>query len=100
MEFDRLGGIMAPGTDGGCCKESISAMEDENHHEKSDNSSQAMAAKPPRNLSVMRHSISHAMLAGTTELESTIGIIGLKSPSGETSGSSKLPFSWSILRGV
>ncbi|KAF5960678.1 hypothetical protein HYC85_001887 [Camellia sinensis] len=81
---------MAPATDtpphcteldGGFCKENnVSAMEDEDP-ETSDNSSQAKAGKPPapRNLSVMRHSMSQAILAGTADVKS-------KSPSGENSG--------------
>ncbi|XP_059623347.1 probable protein phosphatase 2C 47 [Cornus florida] len=93
IELDRSGGAMAPGTDaslqcmvsdGGCCKESVSSMVDEDH-ESVVKLSQEKAAKPPRNLSAMRHSISHAMLAGNIELESSSEIIGLKSPSGETS---------------
>ncbi|XP_028109088.1 probable protein phosphatase 2C 47 isoform X2 [Camellia sinensis] len=70
---------MAPATDtpphcteldGGFCKENnVSAMEDEDP-ETSDNSSQAKAGKPPapRNLSVMRHSMSQAILAGTADV--------------------------------
>ncbi|CAL5326585.1 unnamed protein product [Camellia sinensis] len=72
---------MAPATDtpphcteldGGFCKENnVSAMEDEDP-ETSDNSSQAKAGKPPapRNLSVMRHSMSQAILAGTADVGS------------------------------
>ncbi|XP_057501421.1 probable protein phosphatase 2C 47 isoform X2 [Actinidia eriantha] len=67
---------MAPGTDtlpyctvldGVICKENVSAMEDENP-EASENSGQAKTGKPPRNISMMRHSMSQAMLPGTAEL--------------------------------
>ncbi|XP_058180593.1 probable protein phosphatase 2C 47 isoform X2 [Rhododendron vialii] len=80
---------MAPGTDntppyctesdGGCGEEKVGPVEDEDP-ESSDNSNQAKAGKPPRNLSVMRHSMSQAML------ESTVGVIAIKSPFGENSG--------------
>ncbi|KAL6993350.1 protein-serine,threonine phosphatase [Sarracenia purpurea var. burkii] len=79
---------MVPGTETSpncILLEDVSSMEDEDP-ETSDNSSQAKSGKPPRNLSVMRHSMSQAMLAGTAEFESAIGVIGLKSPSGENSG--------------
>ncbi|XP_057500447.1 probable protein phosphatase 2C 47 [Actinidia eriantha] len=82
---------MAPGTDtspyctvldGGDCKENVSAMEDEDR-EASENSGQAKTGKPPRNISVMRHSMSQAMLSGTAELESTVS--GSQSPTTEDS---------------
>ncbi|XP_015889591.2 probable protein phosphatase 2C 47 [Ziziphus jujuba] len=83
---------MTPGTDfspqvtrldGGFSKGSgVSAMEDHNA-DSSDNLNQITSGKPPRNLSVMRHCTSSAFLA---ELESDIGIIGLKSPTDESSG--------------
>lgn len=85
---------MAPGTDvstqatvlnGGYCKDSVSAMEDENP-DTTENSNQSKNGKPPRNLSVMRQCNSSAWLAAAAELESEIGIIGLKSPSTEKSG--------------
>ncbi|KAH7837796.1 hypothetical protein Vadar_018071 [Vaccinium darrowii] len=85
---------MAPGTDmtpdctvlhGGCSKEEVGLVEDEDP-ELSENSSQAKAGKPPRNLSVMRHSMSQRMLVGTTDLESTVGVLSIKSPFGEDSG--------------
>ncbi|PSS21420.1 Protein like [Actinidia chinensis var. chinensis] len=64
------------------CKENVSAMEDENP-EASENSGQAKTGKPPRNISVMRHSMSPAMLPGTAELESTVS--GSQSPTDENS---------------
>ena len=69
---------MVPGTDtspyftaldGGVCKENVFSMEDEDR-EASENSGQAKIGKPPRNISVMRHSMSQAMLPGTAELVS------------------------------
>lgn len=77
---------MAPGTDmtpdctvlhGGCSKEEVGLVEDEDP-ESSENSSQAKAGKPPRNLSVMRHSMSQRMLVGTTDLVSKIQSIVLE----------------------
>ena len=55
--------------DGVICKENVSAMEDEDP-EASENSGQAKTGKPLRNISVMRHSMSQAMLHGTAELVS------------------------------
>lgn len=64
---------MGPGTDvaphcspldDGRCKGSVSAGEEDYHfNEELDNSSQAKAGKPPRNVAVMRHCISQATLA-------------------------------------
>lgn len=87
---------MSPGTDfltnftigddgvaGGC--KNVPAMEDENS-ETVDNSNQAKNGKPPRNLSVMRNCVSAARLAAMAEMESEVGIIGIKSPSDEKFG--------------
>lgn len=49
--------------------------------ESPDNLSQEKAGKPPRNLSVMRHSMSQAMLVGANDLV-TVGVIGLSPSSG------------------
>ncbi|KAM7523953.1 hypothetical protein LguiA_013855 [Lonicera macranthoides] len=86
---------MGPGTvvaphcnplDDGRCKGSVSAGEEDDHvNEELDNPSQAKAGKPPRNLAVMRHSISQATLAGIYGLESPIEIINSKAPSVENS---------------
>ncbi|KAK2975683.1 hypothetical protein RJ640_027786, partial [Escallonia rubra] len=54
--------------------------------EELDNLSQAKAGKPPRQLPLMRHCISQATLAGSSDLESPTEIISLKSPSGDNSG--------------
>lgn len=84
---------MAAGTDfsppfaileGGYNKDNVSAMEDENS-ENSDNLKQLTNGKPPRDLSVMRHSVSTARLMGVTDLELDVGIIGIKSPSDKKS---------------
>lgn len=72
---------MAPGTDtspgrggefeNGVSKENknVTVIEEENHDE-SDNSNQTKPGRPPRNLPVMRHCNSQAMLAGTSKLVS------------------------------
>ncbi|XVE87556.1 hypothetical protein DITRI_Ditri18aG0127100 [Diplodiscus trichospermus] len=83
---------MAPATDvsphtsrleGGSFKGSFNSMEDENE-DTLENMNQNNAAKPPRNLSAMRHCTSSAWL---TEWESDMGAVGLKSqPSSENSG--------------
>lgn len=52
--------------DGGCGEEKVGPVEDEDP----ESSSLAKAGKPPRNLSVMRHSMSQATLVGTTDLVS------------------------------
>ncbi|KAL2522028.1 putative protein phosphatase 2C 47 [Forsythia ovata] len=78
---------MAPGTDTspGCGDDLENGVSKENKnvpfieeedHEEYDNSNQAKPGRPPRNLPVMRHCNSQAILAGTSKL----------SPSGENSG--------------
>lgn len=71
--------------DGKCCNGNMpmNAMEDQND-ETLDNSNQFnnTAGKPPRNLSVMRHSCSSAWLS---EAEQDLGIMNLKPPSANDS---------------
>ncbi|KAH9662300.1 putative protein phosphatase 2C 47 [Citrus sinensis] len=71
--------------DGKCCNGNMpmNAMEDQNV-ETLDNSNQFnnTAGKPPRNLSVMRHSCSSAWLS---EAEQDLGIMNLKPPSANDS---------------
>ncbi|KAG2695143.1 hypothetical protein I3843_07G001800 [Carya illinoinensis] len=72
--------------DGGCLKETgVTTMEGQNYN--NDDTLESMAQintrKPPRNLSVMRHCTSSALLA---ESELDIGNLGLKSPSDEKAG--------------
>ena len=67
---------MAPGTghgelDNGFREKNASVTENESHKEEElDDQSLAKAGKPPRNLPVIRHSISQAILAGTPALVS------------------------------
>ncbi|KVH88229.1 Protein phosphatase 2C [Cynara cardunculus var. scolymus] len=85
---------MGPGTDVwpqctsldiGYSKECAPAMEEDEEPEDSDNINQPKAAKPPRNLQPMRHCISQAMLAGTSDSKSTNEGTGLKSQQNERS---------------
>ncbi|XP_052190567.1 probable protein phosphatase 2C 47 [Diospyros lotus] len=86
---------MVPGTDasshhggeteGGCCSKPNAVSCKEGENPETPDFSQSKARKPPRNHSVMRHSISQAMLAGAVELESSNGATGL-STSGDSSG--------------
>ncbi|XP_023770373.1 probable protein phosphatase 2C 47 [Lactuca sativa] len=86
---------MGPGTDvlpqctsleNGYSKECVpvnSMEDDDDEAEDSDNINQSKAAKPPRNYQPMRHCISQAMLAGTSDSKSTNE--GTKSPQNERS---------------
>lgn len=87
---------MGPGTDvwpqctsldNGYSKECAPTMEEDEEPEDSDNINQPKASKPPRNLQPMRHCISQAMLAGTSDSKSTNEGTGLKSPQNERSSS-------------
>ncbi|CDP01778.1 unnamed protein product [Coffea canephora] len=80
---------MAPGTghgelDNGFREKNASVTENESHKEEElDDQSLAKAGKPPRNLPVIRHSISQAILAGTPALELHNGLTGRVTISGE-----------------
>ncbi|KAL8251539.1 hypothetical protein R6Q59_035232 [Mikania micrantha] len=86
---------MVPGTDvwpqctsldNAYLKERVSPMEDDDDEpeaEDSDDVNQSNAAKPPRNLQPMRHCISQAMLAGTSDSKSTNEGGDLNSPQNE-----------------
>ncbi|KAL4572623.1 hypothetical protein LXL04_019403 [Taraxacum kok-saghyz] len=85
---------MGPGTDvlpqctsleNGYSKECVPPMEEDDEPEDSDNINQPKAAKPPRNYQPMRHCISQAMLAGTSDSKSTTEGTGIKSPQNERS---------------
>ncbi|RAL54887.1 hypothetical protein DM860_013583 [Cuscuta australis] len=73
-------GIYGEESQNGACREGIISIVDENSQEKNDSSCQGNPGKPPRNLMVIRRSISQATLAGIFELEATNQITGLKSP--------------------
>lgn len=82
--------MLAPGTEmmqhsseieRGLCKEDGLCCGGDGDVDSPDCSTHAKAGKPPRNLSVMRHSISHALLGGANDLE-TVGVIGLSPSSG------------------
>ncbi|CAI9110465.1 OLC1v1010494C1 [Oldenlandia corymbosa var. corymbosa] len=85
---------MAPGTSGaphhgelndGFSKDKASINENEVHEPDMDDQNMAKLGKPPRNLPLMRHCISHAMLAGTSVLDLPNGAVG-REQSGESSG--------------
>lgn len=85
---------MTPGTEvapdygkleNGFSKKEISSMENENH-EGLDNGGHSKAGKPPRVLPAMRHSISQALLAGTSKLDSPAETVGGNSSSTDNSG--------------
>ncbi|KAI3781324.1 hypothetical protein L2E82_11335 [Cichorium intybus] len=85
---------MGPGTDvlpqctsldNGYSKECVPSMEEDDDLEDSDNINQSKASKPPRNYQPVRHCISQAMLAGTSDSKSTNEGTGTKSPQNETS---------------
>ncbi|KAI3761811.1 hypothetical protein L1987_52233 [Smallanthus sonchifolius] len=77
---------MGPGTDVWPQWASLEEEEDDDDDDRaedSDNVNQPKAAKPPRNLQTMRHSISQATLAATSDSKSTNEGSGLKSPQNE-----------------
>ncbi|KAL9145429.1 hypothetical protein ABFS82_13G041800 [Erythranthe guttata] len=48
--------------------------------ENSDESKQTVNGKPPRHISVVRHSISTTSFLAPSEMDSCVGITGIKSP--------------------
>ncbi|KAG6648272.1 probable protein phosphatase 2C 27 [Carya illinoinensis] len=64
--------------------DNVSTMEDQSS-ESLNNLKKMTNGKPPRHLSVMRHSMSSMRLLATAELDLDVGIISSKSPSDEKS---------------
>ncbi|EXB56297.1 putative protein phosphatase 2C 27 [Morus notabilis] len=70
--------------EGGYNKDNVPAMEDE-ASENLKNIKQMTNGKPPRHLSVMRHSVSSIKLLATADLSMDVGVIANSSPSDEKS---------------
>ncbi|KAE8057421.1 hypothetical protein FH972_014116 [Carpinus fangiana] len=70
--------------EGGCNRDNVSTMEDQSS-DNLNNLKQITNGKPPRHLSIMRHSMSSMKLQATTDLDLDVGIVGSKSPHDEKS---------------
>ncbi|XP_062164017.1 probable protein phosphatase 2C 27 [Alnus glutinosa] len=70
--------------EGGCNRDNVSTMEDQSS-ENLNNLKQITNGKPPRHLSIMRHSVSSMKLQATADLDLDVGIVGSKSPPDEKS---------------
>lgn len=71
--------------EGGYNKDNVSAVEDE-ASENLNSVKQMTNGKPPRHLSVVRHSASSIKLLATAEMSLDVGVIANNSPSDENSG--------------